>query len=115
MKSYIVIFGLAVGTNLVPTYAFAQNFLQGNSSSAGTFAAPSDSGSSGGDALGQNANPFMGASGASKYYQDNSLTGSIPPNSASTPSNNDNPSAPAPTGGALGGGDTSAQNWATSP
>jgi hypothetical protein len=112
MKSFVIVFGLAVGTGLVPICASAQNFLQGNSSSIGTFAAPSDSGSSGGDSLGVNANPFVGAAGASKFYQDNSLSGSPPSTNVSTPSNDD--SATAPTG-ALGGGDNSAQNWATSP
>jgi hypothetical protein len=45
------------------------------------------------------ANPFVGAAGADKYYQDNSLTGASPPN----------------TSGALGGTLGDAGTWATTP
>jgi hypothetical protein len=44
------------------------------------------------------ANPFVGAAGADKYYQDNSLTGAAPMNS-----------------GALGGSLGDAAAWATTP
>jgi hypothetical protein len=46
-----------------------------------------------------NANPFVGAAGADKYYQDNSLTGASQLNNA----------------GALGGNLGDAATWATTP
>jgi hypothetical protein len=53
----------------------------------------------GDNAAASNANPFAAAAGANKFYQDNSLTGA---------SQGSNP-------GALGGADSAATSWATTP
>ena len=113
MKFYVMVFGVAIWTSLVPMRAYAQNFLQGNSGAGENFTAPSDGSSSGANSLGPSANPFMGAAGASKFYQDNSLAGSPPPNNQGTSSNSS--SANGSTGGALGNAGDDAQTWATTP
>jgi hypothetical protein len=64
-----------------------------NANPAGTLPTPDDSSAAG------SANPFAAAAGANRFYQDNSLTGSSTANSL----------------GALGGMDSGAASWATTP
>jgi hypothetical protein len=88
--------GAAQSDNTAPTGTNAGN-TGGNSNMsssqpAGTPPPPDDSSPA------DNANPFMGAAGANKFYQDNSLTGSSTANTL----------------GALGLG-SNATGWATTP
>jgi len=68
------------------------NSSSSSAAPAGTPPAPDDTSSD------MSANPFVGAAGADKYYQDNSLTGASQMNSA-----------------ALGGSLGNAATWATTP
>ncbi len=121
MKYYLMVFGLAMSTSIVPMQAFGQNFLQGEPGLGGSSAATPDINSPDATTPGPNANPFMGAAGASRYYQDNSLTGSSVPDIAN-PTGSNNPSAGAPGGTASGPLDgaaptdnDNAATWATTP
>jgi len=67
------------------------------SSQAATLPAPGDS------TAADTANPFAGAAGANRFYQDNSLTGSMPTTSLGSLGNL----------GSLGG--SGMANWATTP
>jgi hypothetical protein len=64
-----------------------------NSNPAGTLPTPDESSAA------DNANPFAGAAGANRFYQDNSLTGSMPTTNLDT----------------LGGINSGMANWATTP
>jgi hypothetical protein len=64
-----------------------------NPGTAATLPAPGDSSAA------DTGNPFAGAAGANRFYQDNSLTGSMPTTNL----------------GALGGLNSGMANWATTP
>ena len=70
MKNYFRIIGLAVNIILVPIAASAQDSGQAGASLDGTATSPD------GTVPDTSANPFNGAAGANRFYQDNSLTGS---------------------------------------
>jgi hypothetical protein len=74
MKIHFTTIGLAFCVVLAPIGALAQDTGQAGSSLDGTAASPD------GTVPDTSANPFTGAAGADKFYQDNSLTGSAQSN-----------------------------------
>ena len=70
MKMHFTTIGLALCINLAPIAALAQETGQAGASLDGTAASPD------GNNPDTTANPFTGAAGANRFYQDNSLTGS---------------------------------------
>jgi hypothetical protein len=70
MKPNFRIIGLAFYVALAPIAALAQDSGQAGSGLDGTATSPD------GSVPDTSANPFNGAAGANKFYQDNSLTGS---------------------------------------
>jgi hypothetical protein len=81
MKFYFLLFGLACPAILAPMAGFAQDLSGGMSSSDGNSVAPDSF------PLSSSANPFIGAAGADRYTQDNTLAGAAEPNTPN-PSNN---------------------------
>jgi hypothetical protein len=92
MKTHFKILGIAFWVSFAPMAALAQGVGQAGSNLDGTVPSPDS------NVPGANANPFTGAAGADKFYQDNSLTGASQSNGSDTNSDNNNLSSSNPDG-----------------